>query len=238
MSSSAGLNELAPGVALREIRATLPKLMDWINWDPPTQLPATKRYWYAPAGTYTYHTITKLRETGPDMLELAAKVFAGGNRLQRQPWYPAFLGGNATNFETEIKTPFTQVQLGQARFDFGMRQPRTYNQIIASISPDESTRVVALRSVSGMEVPTATKLAYTLGPTADVFRLHEGQLYWHHVVTAAGAAILPGSLDRLLMNGLRLFKLDSKERQTYRDEAIGIQTMTRKEWEDLAAEIT
>ena len=234
MSSTAGINELAPGIALREIKTTLPRLLDWVSWYTPPNYPATRRYWNKYAGTHTHHTVTKLRDGGPEMLELAARVFSQANRLESQPWYPAFLGGDLKSFEEPMSPKFTSAATGQARFDFGMKQDRVYNQVVATLSPDENTRVIALRSVSGLDCPSNTRLAYTLGPTADVFKLRDGEVFWHHLVTTAGASILYGPLDRVLMNLIRLLGQDRKERQTYRDEAIGIQTMTREEWQSLA----
>jgi hypothetical protein len=237
MTTTASLPEIAPGVALREIRAQLPFVLDWLRETREQKTVTTRKFWYAPAGTFVYHTTTSLVDADPDLLEIAAAVFAGANRLASQPWYPAFMEGDAVALELDFAAPFTAVASGHARFDFGLGKPRVYQQLIASLAPDANTRVVALRSIAGAQAPAGTIKAYTLGPTMDVFQLEGERLYWHHIVTAGGAGLLPPGPDKWLMNTLRVLGLDRQERQTYRDEAVGIHTLTREQWFELQDEI-
>jgi len=183
------------------------------------------------------HTTKTLCDADPGLLEVVAAVFAGANRLACQPWYPAFIGGDAVALGLDLAPPFTAVASGQARFDFGLGKPRAYQQLIASLAPDANTRVIALRSITGAQVPVGTVRAYTLGPTMDVFQLEAGRLYWHHIVTTGGAAVLPPGPDKWMMNSLRLLGADRRERQTYRDEAVGAHTLTREQWLNLRDEL-
>jgi len=52
-----------------------------------------------------------------------------------------------------------------------------------------------------------------------VFSIDHAGLHWHHICTTSGVRLLPGVLDRWLMNALRATGLDGKERETYTTEA-------------------
>jgi hypothetical protein len=68
-------------------------------------------------------------------------------------------------------------------------------------------------------VLTPSRQVFILPPTGDVFSVDEAGLHWHHICTTGGVGLLPGVLDRWMMNVLRATGLDSKERDTYITEA-------------------
>ncbi|WP_197484230.1 hypothetical protein, partial [Halioglobus sp. HI00S01] len=53
-----------------------------------------------------------------------------------------------------------------------------------------------------------------------VLHFENGRLHWHHICCTPGAGMLPGRLDRWLINAMRRTGLDCAERKTYRDEAL------------------
>ena len=111
-------------------------------------------------------------------------------------------------------------QLGQGYFDFGVGALRRYHLLFSKIEIDAQTHAVVLRSVpETIAVLKPSRQVFILPPTGDVFSVDEAGLHWHHICTTSGVGVLPGVLDRWLMNVLRATGLDSKERGTYINEA-------------------
>ena len=226
--------EITTHDALAEIAASLPLLLRWVEEAGDTADIALRRRWHAPAATFSYQTTAAVDGAGED-LDGIADLFLHASRLDRQPWYPAFLSGASRPLNQPLPASVRQAFSGRSRFDFGLPRDRYYNQLIADLRPDAATRVVALRSISGLPSLDDAVRAFTLSPTADVFQRRGDRLLWHHIVTVAGAALLPPGPDRLLMNALRRLRLDRAERRTYLEEAAGFQALCRSgEWRALA----
>lgn len=214
--------EVDTEAALTEIVANIPLLTAWAaEQRPGSGAIAQRRLWYGPAGTYVYQTSVAAPVAGSDALEQVAEVFFNASRLQAQPWYPAFVGGRVLDKPVPSARPLRRACLSQTRFDFGLRSDRYYNQLIAEVHPDADTRIVAMRSVSGLPAVHGAAKAYTLSPSADLFQRCDTDLLWHHIVTAGGAALLPPRADRWMMNAVRALRLDRQERSTYLEEAAG-----------------
>lgn len=194
-------------------------------------------FWFEPARTFVYHTVSAIEGATNDTLDDVAAVFYGANRLPSQPWYPAFIQGWSEPLDNALPDYATGAARGQASFDFGLRRPRYYNQLIVSFSPDDNTRGIALRSIEGLPEREGEIKAYTLAPSVDLLQLQNGRLEWHHIVTVAGPALLPPTADRLVMNTLRRLKLDHAERRTYLDEASALAAMTPDQWAKLRAQL-
>lgn len=225
--------ELPAAEALEEVCQHLPDVLSRAADHPFAGEVVVNHDWYPSARTFVYHTVSAVDGAGVDDLEAIATVFAQGNRLDHQPWYSAFIDGQLQDAALPFSSPVRWVGLGSARFDFGLRQPRFYNQLITLLQPDEHTRVVALRSVSGLDTPQGAIKAYTLSPTADIFQLDGDRITWHHIVTVLGPALLPPAADRLLMNTLRRLGLDKTERRTYLDEGRGFRNTPLSQWREL-----
>ena len=199
--------------------------------------PTVSRHWFPPAKTFIYHTVSAIEGANQNILDDVAQVFFQANQLTSQPWYPAFLGGWSEPVDQSLPNYATSAACGQASFDFGLRKPRYYNQLIVAFSPDANSRGIALRSIEGLPEPEDQIKAYTLAPTVDLLRLRDGKLEWHHIVTVGGPALFPPRADRLLMNALRRLHLDKAERNTYIDEAKRLAAMTPAAWSDLRAQL-
>jgi len=217
--------ELSISDALDEIQANIPLFLEWSSQHHNATDIQLRKFWYAPSKTYTYHTTSVVDRADSHLLHEVADIFLHANNLDVQPWYSAFLSGHSKKIDHTLPLPadINQAFTGQAKFDFGLKAPRYYNQVIADIRPNPESRIIGLRSITGQKRIENDVLAFTLSPTADVFQLIDNKLLWHHIVTVNGAALLPPKYDRLLMNTLRFLKLDFQEKNTYFEEAKSFQ---------------
>lgn len=180
----------------------------------------TSRHWETSAGTYCYLTHIAAPNQSPERLDQVADIFFNAATLPSQPWYPQFLGGASAPVDTPPPAGIEQHQLTLGQFDLGLPTPRYYRQLVSVAKPDEQTAVIIARSVAtGPTLPAGTRLAYTLVPNGEVLHWESGRLHWHHICCTPGAGLLPGRLDRWLINALRRTGLDGAERATYRQEA-------------------
>ena len=187
----------------------------------PAEAVLTRKLWCAPARTFTYQTHVAADATR-EALDRVADVFFGAADLPAQPWYEQFRGGASRPTGEPAPEGIDREQLCLSSFDVGLGRPRCYRVLVSLASPAPEVRVVALRSVDvDWSVPEGSVLAETLEPSGDVFTWEAGRLHWHHICTTPGVGLLPGALDRWLLNALRRFGLDGAERRTYRDEALG-----------------
>ncbi|MEP1472692.1 MAG: hypothetical protein ABJK20_12305 [Halieaceae bacterium] len=230
-------NEVAIDSALEEIEQHTATSLALCDTPTRSGEPTVSRYWFPPAKTFIYHTVSAIEDANHKTLDDVAQVFFNANQLKSQPWYPAFLDGWSEPLDAPTPSYVMSAARGQASFDFGLRKPRYYNQLVVSFSPDEDTRGIALRSITGLPQRRDQVKAYTLSPTVDLLRLRDGRLEWHHIVTVAGPALLPPGADRLLMNTLRRLRLDHAERNTYLDEARRLAAIEPEEWAHLRAQI-
>ncbi|AQA17151.1 hypothetical protein BST95_01880 [Halioglobus japonicus] len=181
----------------------------------------TRRHWQASAGTYCYQTHIAIEGQPHTRLDWLAGVFYNHASLPAHAWYPQFLGGKVQALAAPPATGIEQHQLAWGRFDLGLPTPRYYRQLLSLAQPQDNTWVIVARSVTtGPELPQAAKLAYTPDPNGEVLHFENGRLHWHHICCAPGAGMLPGRLDRWLINAMRRTGLDGAERKTYRDEAL------------------
>ena len=180
----------------------------------------TRRHWVGSARTYSYQTHIAINDQPPERLDWLTDVFFNAAGMASQPWYPQFRGGEAMALEAEAGEGIARHQLTLGCFDLGLSAPRCYRQLVSLAAPDAHTRVIIARSVGeGPALPRDTRLAYTLDPNGEVLHFEDGRLHWHHICCTPGAAVLPGVLDRWLINTLRRAGLDAAERRTYREEA-------------------
>ena len=180
----------------------------------------TIRHWEPTAGTFCYQTHIAIDRQARRQLEWLTDIFFSAATLSSQPWYPQFLGGEVQALDTPPAAGIVKQQLALGRFDLGMPTPRCYRQLLSLAAPQETSRVIVARSVdAGPELPIDTPLAYTLDPNGEVLHFENGRLHWHHICCTPGAGVLPGRLDRWLINALRCTGLDQAERRTYREEA-------------------
>ena len=113
------------------------------------------------------------------------------------------------------------IAVAWGRFDLGLSKPRYYRQLVSLARPALTTSVIVARSVNeGPNLPPGAQLAFTQEPNGEVLHWQDDYLHWHHICCTPGAGLLPGRLDRWLINGLRRLGLDSAERKTYREEAL------------------
>jgi hypothetical protein len=177
------------------------------------------RHWNAAAKTFTYHTHVVVAGIKTPVIGQLSDLFFNAYRLRQHGWYSQFASG------TMWPLPFTppvrgEHQLGQGYFDFGVGALRRYHVLFSRIAIDEQTHAVVLRSVpEDVPVLQPSKQVFILPPTGDIFALDEAGLHWHHICTTSGVRLLPGVLDRWLMNLLRATGLDRRERETYIAEA-------------------
>ncbi len=179
-----------------------------------------RRRWCPEAGTHTFDTHVAVDASTRDRLDVVAEIFFGSADLAVQPWYEQFQGGRSRPCAEPPPPGIDRHQLGETTVDVGLQAPRCYRQRVSLASPEVDVRVIALRAVELDDPPPeGAVLAVTREPTGDVFRWREGRLHWNHVCTTAGVGLLPGPLDRWLIDGLRWLGLDASERRTYRGEA-------------------
>lgn len=180
----------------------------------------TVRHWERSAGTFCYQTHIAIDDQSVERLHWLTDVFFNAATLSGQPWYPPFLGGKAQALNLPSAAGIVKQQLTIGRFDLGLPKPRHYRQLVSLASPDDATRVIVARSVAeGPALPKDARLAYTMDPNGEVIHFENGRLHWHHICCTPGAGLLPGRLDRWLINALRSTGLDQAERKTYREEA-------------------
>jgi len=180
----------------------------------------TIRHWQSSAGTWCYQTHIALENQPGERLAWLAEVFYSAATLAHHPWYPEFDGGRSQELAAAPARGVDRHQLSWGRFDLGLSSPRYYRQLVSLALPAEHTAVIAARSVTeGPPLPEGAALAYTVAPNGEVLHFDGKCLHWHHICTTTGAAVLPGRLDRWLINALRFLRVDGAERNTYRREA-------------------
>ena len=178
----------------------------------------TTTSWQADAKTYTYHTHVAIPDVPHRYLSMLAAVFSQAPALAKQPWYPQFMSGALASTKTSTQGVNHQESLGM--FDVGLGKPRHYCQLLSHQRVHAHTEVIALRSITpSLEEPSQSKRAYCLHPSGEVLNWENNTLHWHHICTTPGAALLPPTPDRWLINFLRTCKLDQAERKTYTTEA-------------------
>lgn len=178
------------------------------------------RTWVPSAGTFCYQTHIAISAQSRERFEWAADLFFNAAKLDSQPWYGQFLGGDVEACELSPAGGMAAHQLCIGAFDLGVGKPRAYRQLVSLQSPEPDTAVIVARSINqGPSLEGNPKLAYTLDPNGEVLHWDGQHLHWHHICCTPGAAILPQPFDRYLINGLRRLGLDSAERKTYRTEA-------------------
>lgn len=183
----------------------------------------TIRHWQADAGTFCYQTHIAITGQPRDRLDWLADILYNASTLPSQPWYTQFRGGASQAIDVEPPAGIDRHQLALGCFDLGMKAQRCYRQLVSLAWRDAATAVIVARSVpDGPAVPPGVRLAYTPAPNGEVLHWSDGCLHWHHVCCTPGAAMLPGALDRWLLNAMRRVGLDSAERATYRDEALAM----------------
>lgn len=216
------MEETGIDTALQELETTLAELLrrsKELQVVETTSGIRCHRHWNPKAKTFTYHTHVVVAGIGASVIERLSDLFFNAYRLQQHGWYSQFSSG------TMRPLPFTpeaqgEHQLGQGYFDFGVGALRRYHVLFSRIRIDERTHAVVLRSVpEDVPVLKPSTQVYILPPTGDVFALDEAGLHWHHICTTSGVRLLPGVLDRWLMNILRVLGLDHRERETYIAEA-------------------
>ena len=93
-------------------------------------------------------------------------------------------------------------------------------KLLSLAQPDRQTAIVVTSSTDHRpNLAGDTVLAYTLAVNGEVLYWQNDCLHWHHICCTPGAAVLPGRLDRWLINSLRFLGLDQTERSTYQHEA-------------------
>lgn len=185
----------------------------------------TVRHWVADAGTYCYQTHIAISGQAKQRLHWLADIFYNTAKLEQLPWYPQFQGGAALALSQAPFAGITKHQLAWSRFDLGVGRPRYYRQLLSLCEVDNNTAVLVARSTDqGPELPNKATLAYTLNPNGEVLHWQNDCLHWHHICCTPGASLLPGLLDRWLINTIRYLRLDSTERHTYQQEAEQMRT--------------
>ncbi|MEE4661618.1 MAG: hypothetical protein V2J89_14200 [Halieaceae bacterium] len=178
------------------------------------------RCWVPSAGTYCYQTHIAIAQQPDGRLDWLAEVFYNAASLPSHPWYPHFIEGKVQALGTPCAEGIAEHQLALGVFDLGLSTPRCYRQLVSLAMPSDATRVIVARSVDeGPAPPKDAKLVFTTSPNVEVLHFERGLLHWHHICCTPGAGILPGPLDRWLINALRKLGLDQAECNTYRNEA-------------------
>jgi hypothetical protein len=181
----------------------------------------TIRQWVPEAATYCYQTHIAISDQPRLRLDELTDILYNAATLARQPWYPQFLGGQSKPCNLRSEALVIHHQLAWGRFNLGLQSPRYYRQLISLTRPTPDSAVIIARSVNeGPLLPPDARLAYTHQLNGEVLHWREGHLHWHHICCTPGAGLLPGALDRWLINGVRWLGLDSAERNTYREEAL------------------
>ena len=180
----------------------------------------TIRHWQADTGTYCYQTHISISRQPEQRLAWLVDVFFNAATLPKQPWYPQFLAGKSQQLNQPAGQGINRHQLTWGSFDVSLPAPRYYRQLVSLAQPNKQTAVIVARSTNdGPELPASSALAYTLNPNGEVLYWQNDCLHWHHICCTPGAAVLPGRLDRWLINSLRFLGLDQTERSTYQHEA-------------------
>lgn len=200
--------------------------------------PHIYRDWVSEAGTYCYHTHIAVSGQSLERFEWAVDLFFNAASLDSQPWYGQFLGGVTEPCGLPTAETIEAHQLCLGRFDLGLGAPRAYRQLVSLHRPEAHTGVIVARSIAeGPSLPDNTRLAYTVDPNGEVLHWDGEYLHWHHICCTPGASLLPQPLDRLLINLLRVCRLDSAERRTYRQEAEGFRDWLKatsiEQWPEL-----
>ena len=216
------MDEISIDDALQELHSTLDRLLRLSSTqhqlDEGNSI-SCRHHWNPLVGTYTYHTHVVVPNIAPTTLATLSHLFFNAYTLPQHGWYSQFVSGTAAPLPCAT-TALGEHQLGQGYFDFGVGALRRYHLLFSKITVDANTHAVILRSVpETIAVLKASRQVYILPPTGDVFSLDAAGLHWHHICTTSGVGVLPGVLDRWLMNVLRATGLDSKERGTYITEA-------------------
>jgi hypothetical protein len=180
----------------------------------------TIRHWDRDSRTYCYQTHIAISGQAGDRLPWLLEVLYSANSAGNQPWYPQFLGGASLQCDTPSQPGIAEHQLSVGCFDLGLPTPRCYRQLVSRTPIEDDGCAIVARSIdSGPPLPADARLAYTLGPNGEVIHWESDCLHWHHICCTPGAALLPATLDRWLINAMRRLGLDGAERSTYRMEA-------------------
>jgi hypothetical protein len=216
------MDEISIQLALQELDTTLANLLHESTAIQAIETAggiSCRHRWNPAAGTFTYHTHVVVPHFKSKAMEMLSHLFFNAYTLKQHGWYSQFVSGVMTPLPFTTSEP-GEHQLGQGYFDFGVGALRRYHLLFSRIAVDAQTHAVILRSVpENIAVLKPSRQVYILPPTGDVFSLDAAGLHWHHICTTSGVGVLPGVLDRWLMNVLRATGLDSKERGTYITEA-------------------
>ena len=216
------MDEISINQALHELDTTLADLLQQpktLSLSEHASGISCRHHWNPVAKTFSYHTHVVVPHINSTSLETLSHLFFNAYNLQQHGWYSQFVSGTITPlpFNTGVRG---EHQLGQGYFDFGVGALRRYHLLFSKIQVDAKTHAVVLRSVpENIPVLTKSRQVFILPPTGDIFSIDEAGLHWHHICTTSGVRLLPGVLDRWMMNALRALRLDSKERKTYITEA-------------------
>jgi len=216
------MDEIPIDQALQELQSTLAVLLRQCKTLPLSANSSgitCRHYWNPTARTFTYHTQVVVPDIKSTTIKMLSHLFFNAYTLQQHGWYSQFVSGTTTSlpFATDVAG---QHQLGQGYFDFGVGALRRYHLLFSKIEVDALTHAVVLRSVSAqMPGLQPSRQVFILPPTGDIFSIDDAGLHWHHVCTTSGVRVLPGVLDRWLMNMLRASGFDGRERATYITEA-------------------
>lgn len=182
--------------------------------------PQTKRHWDRGSRSYCYQTHIAISGQARSRLHEVSQVLYSASARTTQPWYPQFLGGACLPCEEAPRPGIAEHQLSVGCFDLGLPTPRCYRQLVSRAQLGGDACAIVARSIdSGLTLPEGSRLAYTLGPNGEVLYWQGECLHWHHICCTPGAALLPPSPDRWLINTLRWLRMDKAERTTYRLEA-------------------
>ncbi len=216
------MDEISIELALQELDSTLADLVRASGTVQAVETAAgisCRHYWNPAAKTFSYHTHVVVPHANRTSLETLSHLFFNAYSLQRHGWYSQFVSGSTgpLPFNTDVRG---EHQLGQGYFDFGVGALRRYHLLFSKVRVDAKTVAVVLRSVpEDRPVASPSRQVFILPPTGDIFSIDAAGLHWHHICTTSGVRLLPGVLDRWLMNVLRAAGLDGRERKTYLAEA-------------------
>jgi hypothetical protein len=216
------MDEISVNQALQELDTTLADLLrqsKTLALSDNASGISCHHYWNPTAKTFSYHTHVVVPNIASTAIGVLSHLFFNAYTLQQHGWYSQFVSGTIAplSFTTDIPG---EHQLGQGYFDFGVGALRRYHLLFSKIEIDKLIHAVVLRSVpEHIPVLKPSRQVFILPPTGDVFSVDEAGLHWHHICTTSGVGLLPGVLDRWLMNVLRATGLDGKERETYITEA-------------------
>jgi hypothetical protein len=216
------MDEISINQALQELDTTLLELLRQSKTLPLSKDSSDiscRHHWNPMAKTYTYHTHVVVPDISSTSLATLSHLFFNAYTLQQHGWYSQFVSGMMIPLPVITEVP-GEHQLGQGYFDFGVGALRRYHLLFSKMDVDNKTQAVVLRSVpEHIPVLKPSRQVFILPPSGDIFSIDEQGLHWHHICTTSGVRLLPGVLDRWLMNVLRASGLDSRERGTYITEA-------------------